>query len=159
MPKFILAVFATLPALCGWAPACEAQDRQPHQVGIVNHANGIVQEIYIAPGDTADWGGNRLISRLPGGAYASIRFTGPCAARLRIVLNTGQEEIHNADLCQQSDFSVTDRELTDSTDAVMPVASRAIARQPTPTPEPDVPGAIDSNRWNGRFLLHRYGGL
>jgi hypothetical protein len=164
--KSIIAALLLVSA----AGAALAQERQAHQVGIVNRSGDVVREIYVAPQTSEGWGGNRLISRLPGGANASIRFTGPCAAKIRVVGERGGARDHVADLCAQSGFALLDDRLADAAQTeevadapgVAPIRHAAAVVAPTPVmpaPAGPVAGAIDPGRWTGHYLTHHYGGL
>lgn len=165
-------LFLAVPVCLGVSAQGHAAERLPHQVGIDNQSQATVREIYVSPAESGAWGGNRLVSTLSPGVFASVRFTGPCAANLRVILDDGTERTrHDVDLCTGSDFTLDadGLQVGRGGNDVMP-QPRARAPVATAAPSPAAPSGPARNgsgasagtpaeHWDGHFLTHRYGGL
>jgi hypothetical protein len=79
-----------------------------HPITIANHARLPIQELYVSPSTSGDWGeellGGQLIAP---GADASVAHDGVCVADLRVVFsNLAGEERRRVDICQHAQIEI-----------------------------------------------------
>ena len=78
-----------------------------HRVTLANAAARPIQQVFVSPADSGDWGADLLANSLSVSDRAEVTYRGACVADLRVVFdNRGAEERRGLDLCAMGGVTI-----------------------------------------------------
>ena len=110
-----------------------------HTVTLFNHSARPIQQVFISPAESAQWGDDRLDdASISTGDSSTVTYQGECLADLRVIFdNKGAEERRALDLCATPTLSIEPGWTTaDDLPTVAPQAAKPHTSPPPPAPLP-----------------------